>query len=197
MSLVNARKWARMVGKASFPPGPMPPLQAMIDASLIARFNPQGAIAPGDNQIVQSFYGMIVFDPPVAGFNQFDVIAQFPGEVSSGTTVVIAPIVPNLSRNFAPGVYEIGFSFNAATANVGMSLFLRDQLGNPLAGFAPPSIGFLQRSAGTSPFFQCTKIYADKPWHADLVCLTAWADAAVGTVVVQVVPIHLFDDYSG
>lgn len=192
---MNFRKFSRLIGIPASHPGPMPDLQLMLDASMMARHNPFGG-APAGPSTITGQNAMIVVDPPVGNFASGDNIGQFPNLLSYDTWSAVPTI--DSTRNFAPGVYDIGVCFDGTTTNTGINLnFYRAAPGGgllPFGGTSPPLIGWNRRNANVA-FWTCNRMSFDQKWLIVASTPTGLLDANMWSILFQCNPVHLYDDY--
>lgn len=196
---MNRRKWGRLLGVAAAAPElPLVQLHAKLD--YLARAPMSGGV--GTPGTAKSYHGHLHIDPPAGGFADQDVLWQFPHTLYFGTSAAV--VVPDLSRNFAPGHYRISGWIQppATTGLTGKGIMLRFFNAAPDLGWAiegdAPAIGYIAGTGSGSPaqpvYFD-TQFYMAGLWYVQVRAQGALTDTNLWSMQVDIAPMHLLDDY--
>lgn len=195
---MNRRKWGRMLGVAAGAPEmPVAQLHALLD--YLARSPASGGVGNGT---AKSYHGCLFVNPPAGGFASGDILHQFPHTDNDATTAAV--VVPDLTRNFAPGHYRISGWIQAggtmvSNTGIGLMFFNADpDRGWAIEGSAAPCIGYRATTASGSLFAPAhfdTEMYLAGLWYIQVRAMGNLTDPQAFSVHLSVAPLMLLDDF--
>lgn len=191
---MNDRKLARFFGKvAQLVHLGLP--QPVFDISHLAKAPPEGGMSAAG--VAKGFMGGIIIDPPAGGFAIGDLLWTVPPSLNWQTISAVQPV--DGTRVFNPGVYTIAANFQVP-GSMGLKMhFIRADAAGTIvhsAGTAndPVIVFYIPANSNGASLVAPQMIYMDRPWCIEVFALTAFADANVSSISMQILPVHLLDD---